>query len=57
VPNDIILEVNRVPVTNVAQVTRALQNVAPGTPVFLLVWRHDPRGGEGQQYFLTMIKR
>ena len=50
-PNDIILEVNRQPVANVSQVTRALQNAAPGTPVFLLVWR------EGQQYFLTMLKR
>jgi len=48
---DIILEVNRQPVANVSQVTRALQNAGPGTPVFLLVWR------DGQQTFLTMTRR
>ena len=50
-PNDIIVEVNREPVANVSQVTRALQNAAAGRPVFLLVWR------DGQQYFITMSKR
>ena len=49
--NDVILEVNRQPVTNVSQVTRELQRATPGTPVFLLVWR------EGQQVFVTMTKR
>ena len=34
-PNDVILEVNRQPVANVSQVTRALQNATAGTPVFL----------------------
>jgi serine protease Do len=51
VPGDVILEVNRQPVSNVSQVTRALQNAGPRTPVFLLVWR------DGQQNFLTMTKR
>jgi serine protease Do len=50
-PNDIILEVNRQPVANVSQVTKALQNTAPGTPVFLLVWRN------GQEVFVPMTKR
>jgi serine protease Do len=54
-PNDIILEVNRQAVNNLSQVTRALQNASPGTPVFLLVWRVGPRGGE--QQFITMTKR
>jgi serine protease Do len=51
VPGDVILEVNRQPVTNISQVTRALQGVSPGTPVFLLVWR------DGQANFVTMTKR
>ena len=38
-PNDIILEVNRQPVANVSQVTRALQSATAGRPVFMLVWR------------------
>ena len=49
--NDVILEVNRRPVTNVSQVTRELQSATAGTPVFLLIWR------EGQQIFVTMTKR
>ena len=48
---DIILEVNREAVNNVDQVTRALQRVQPGTPVFLLIWR------EGQTQFFSMTKR
>src|SRR6185436_13513706 len=47
-PNDIILEVNHQAVTSVPQVTRALESARPGTPVFLLVWRVGPRGGEQQ---------
>jgi serine protease Do len=50
-PGDIILEVNRQAVSNVGQVTRALQAAAPGTPVFLLLWRG------GQELFITMSKR
>jgi S1-C subfamily serine protease len=50
-PNDVIVEVNRQPVANVSQVTRALQNAAAGRPVFLVVWR------EGQEIFVTMTKR
>jgi serine protease Do len=50
-PNDVIVEVNRQPVANVSQVTRALQNAAPGRPVFLVVWR------DGQEFFVTMTKR
>jgi serine protease Do len=53
--NDIILEVNRVPVTSVAQVTRELQRAASGSTVFLVVWRVGPNGG--QENFLTMRKR
>ena len=50
-PNDVILEVNRQPVTSVAQVTRELQRVASGETVFLLVWRG------GSQVFVPMTKR
>ena len=50
-PNDVILQVNRQPVTSVAQVTRELQRVASGETVFLLVWR------DGSQVFVPMTKR
>lgn len=51
VPNDVILEVNRQKVANTSQVTRELQKVQTGQPVFLLVWR------EGSNVFVTMTKR
>ncbi len=38
--SDIILEVNRTPVTSVSQVTRELQKVPAGGTVTLLVWRN-----------------
>jgi serine protease Do len=50
-PNDVIVEINRQPVANVSQVTRALQNATAGRPVFLVVWR------DGQEFFITMTKR
>ena len=50
-PGDVILEVNRQKVANVSQVTRELQKVQSGQPVFMLVWR------EGNNFFLTMTKR
>ena len=50
-PGDIILEVNKQPVSNVSQVTRALQAAQPGQPVFLLIWR------DGQQIFVALTKR
>jgi serine protease Do len=49
-PNDVIVEVNRHKVNNVSQVTRELQNVQPGQPAFVLVWR------EGNSVFITMTK-
>jgi serine protease Do len=49
--NDVILEINRTPVTTVAQVSRALQSAEEGAPVFLLVWRN------GAQVFVTMRRR
>jgi S1-C subfamily serine protease len=55
-PNDVIVEVNRQPVANVSQVTRALQNTTAGRPVFLVVWRVT-QGVGGQELFLTMTKR
>jgi len=55
-PNDVILEINRQPVSNVSQVTRALQSAPAGRPVFLVVWRTD-RNGDGREYFITMTKR
>jgi serine protease Do len=51
VPGDVILEVNRQKVANTSQVTRELQKVQPGQPVFLLIWR------EGSSTFVTMTKR
>ena len=54
-PNDVILEVNRTPVTNVSQVTRELQNAATGSTVLLVVWRVGPSGG--QEVLLTLRKR
>ena len=51
VPNDVILEVNRRPVTSVAQVTRELQGAQPGQTVFMLIWR------DRQQVFITMTKK
>ena len=50
-PGDVILEVNREPVTTVSQVTRELQKVQPGQPVFLLVLR------DGARYFVNFTKR
>ena len=55
VANDVILEVNRVPVTSVAEVARELARVQSGSTAFLLVWRAAPTGG--QQVFLTLRKR
>jgi len=50
-PGDVILEVNRQKVANTSQVTRELQKVQPGQPVFVLVWR------DGNSLFFTMTKR
>ncbi len=54
-PNDVILEVNRTPVTNVSQVKRELESAAPGSTVFIVVWRVGAAGG--QETFLTLRKR
>jgi serine protease Do len=48
---DVILQVNRQDVSNVSQVTKALQSAQAGQPVFLLVWR------SGQEIFVTLTKR
>jgi serine protease Do len=53
--NDVILEVNRVPVSSVADTTRELSRVPAGSTAFLLVWRATPNGG--QPVFLTLRKR
>ena len=50
-PNDVILEVNQQPVSNVSQVQRELQGASAGEPVFLLLWR------AGQSVFITLTKR
>jgi serine protease Do len=50
-PGDVILEVNRQPVSDMRQVTRALDSVSPGTPAFVLVWRG------GREIFMTMTRR
>jgi serine protease Do len=50
-PRDVILEVDRQPVTGLSQVTRALQGVKPGTPVSLLVWRGN------QSIFVVLTRK
>ena len=50
-PGDVILEVNRQQVSNVSQITRELQKVGPGQPVFLLIWR------DGSTTFVAVTKR
>ena len=54
-PGDIILSVNRTPVSSVSQVTRELESAPPGSTVFLVVWRIGRAGG--QETFLTLRKR
>jgi serine protease Do len=56
-PGDIILSVNQKPVSNVSQVTRELDSAAPGSTVFLVVWRVSRTGTGGQETFLTLRKR
>ena len=51
VRGDVILQVNRQNVGTVSQVTKALQSVEAGQPVFLLVWR------SGQEIFVTLTRR
>ncbi len=50
-PGDVILEVNRQPVNTVSQVTRELQKLQAGQPVFMLVLR------DGARYFVNFTKR
>ena len=47
---DVIIEVNRAPVTSIQQVTRELQRAPAGTPVMMRVWR------AGQQVFVIVRK-
>jgi serine protease Do len=54
-PNDVILKVNGQAVTNVSQVTKALQNTPAGAPVFMHVWRQGRDGGH--EVFVSMTKR
>jgi serine protease Do len=54
-PNDVILEVNNTPMKSVTQISGELQKTKPGAPVFMLVFRPGPSGG--QQVFLTLRKR
>jgi S1-C subfamily serine protease len=51
VQGDVILTVNRKPVSNVSQVKRALDEAASGSTVFMVVWR------AGQETFLTLRKK
>ena len=50
-PEDIILQVNRQDVTNVSQVTKALQSAQAGQSMFLLIWR------DGAEVFVVLTKR
>jgi serine protease Do len=54
-PGDVILSVNRNPVSSVSQVTRELESAPQGSTVFLVVWRVSRTGG--QETFLTLRKR
>jgi serine protease Do len=49
-PGDVIVEVNRAPVTSMQQVTRELQRAPAGNPVTMRVWR------AGQQVFVIVRK-
>ena len=49
-PGDLILQVNRKPVTNAAEAVRALQAVRSGGTAFLLIWRNN------QEIFVTVRK-
>ena len=49
-PGDVILEINRAPVTSAAEAARALQKIPSGGRAYLLVWR------QGQQVFVTVRK-
>lgn len=48
---DVILEVNRSPISNAADTTAALRRVPETDPAFVLVWR------QGQELFLTMTRQ
>jgi serine protease Do len=50
-PGDVILEINREPVTSLSEVTSGLRAVPAGSPVFMTVWRN------GQRVFIIMRKR
>jgi serine protease Do len=50
-PGDVILEINRKPVSSLSQVTSELRAVPAGSPVFMSVWRN------GQQVFIILRKR
>jgi S1-C subfamily serine protease len=49
-PGDIILEVNRKPVSSASEAARALQAVRTGGTAFLLIWRSN------QEIFVTVRK-
>jgi serine protease Do len=50
-PGDVILEVNRSPVSNAAETAAAFRRVPENDPAFVLVWR------QGQELFLTMSRQ
>jgi serine protease Do len=49
-PGDVILEVNRVPVSSAAEASRELQKVREGGTAFFLIWRNN------QEIFVTVRK-
>ncbi|MBI2833846.1 MAG: trypsin-like peptidase domain-containing protein [Acidobacteria bacterium] len=49
-PNDVLLEVNRKPVTSASEAARELQQVKSGDVAFLLVW------SRGSERFITITK-
>ncbi|HXE79611.1 MAG TPA: Do family serine endopeptidase [Vicinamibacterales bacterium] len=55
-PGNVILEVNRKPVSSAAEARRLLQEVASGETAFLLVWQAGPQGRGGTERFLTVPK-
>jgi len=55
-PGNVILEVNRRPVSSPAEVQRMLQDVPSGGTAFLLVWQAGPQGRPGTERFLTVPK-
>ena len=55
-PGNVILQINRRPLSSPAEARRLLQEVPSGGTAFLLVWQAGPQGRQGTERFLTVPK-